>query len=258
MTYQPPQGPYQQPDPYGPQSWPQQPTVYQRTGQPPGWPGQPQLDQPPGDFRQDTGPPGHPHALPGRRHRVRTILIASVAGLVLLFIGVAIGAAGATKSKATPAPTVTVTAAAAAPTVTVTRRVAAAPTVTVTRTATAAAAAPAPNTAPASSPHTAPASSVLITFSGSGIRNSAPFVVNSSSVTAHYSYSCSAFGSSGNFIADMVSGSPSSGDYDDQSIANQLGTGGSQTTTVYPQDQGSTYHLEVNSECSWSITLTAG
>jgi len=97
-----------------------------------------------------------------------------------------------------------------------------------------------------------------MTFSGSGIRNSASFVVNSSTVTAHYSYDCSAFGESANFIADMVSGSPSSLSYDDQSIANALGSGGSQTTTLYPQNQGSSYHLEVNSECSWSITLTAG
>ena len=77
-------------------------------------------------------------------------------------------------------------------------------------------------------------------------------------MTARYSYDCSAAGGQGNFIAGLVSGSPSSGNYDDQSIANQLGSGGSQTTTVYPQDQGSYYHLEVNSECSWSITLTAG
>lgn len=182
---------------------------------------------------------------------MRTILIASMAGLVLLFIGVAIGAAGANKSKPAPASTVTVTAAAAAaPTVTVTARAAtAAPAVTVTATATPAAAA---------APHAAPASNVLITFSGSGIRTSAAFVVNSSAVTAHYNYSCSAFGSSGNFIADMVSGSPSSASYDDQSIANELGTGGSQTATVYPQDQEGTYHLEVNSECSWSVMLTAG
>jgi hypothetical protein len=99
---------------------------------------------------------------------------------------------------------------------------------------------------------------VLVSLSGSGIRNSAPFVVNSSSVTAHYSYDCSAFGASGNFIASIVSGSPSDGTYDDQIMANALGSGGSQTTTVYPQNQGSTYHLEINSECSWSITLTAG
>jgi hypothetical protein len=253
MTYQPPQGPYQQQDPYRPQEWPQQ-----RTGQQPqGWPGQPQPGQPPWDYGQDAGGPRHPHVQPGRRHRVRNILLASLAGLVLLFIGVAIGSAGAAQSKPAATPTVAVTAAAAAPTVTVTRRAAATPTVTVTRTATAAApAAAAP--APASSPHPAAASSVLISMSGSGIRDSAPFVVNSSSVTARYSYDCSSAGGEGNFIADLISGSPSSGNYDDESIANELGSGGSQTTMVYPQDVGSSYHLEVNSECSWSITLTAG
>jgi hypothetical protein len=233
-------------DPYRPQEWPQQLTGQQ----PQGWPDQPQPGQPPWGYGQDTGAPRHPHALPARGHRVRTILLASIAGLVLLFIGAAIGAAGAAKSKPAAAPTVTVTAAAvAAPTVTVTRRAHAAPKVTVTITATPAAEA---------APHTAPASSVLITFSGSGIRNSAPFVVNSSSVTARYSYDCSSAGGEGNFIADLVSGSPSSASYDDESIANELGSGGSQTTTVYPQDVGNSYYLEVNSECSWSITLTAG
>jgi hypothetical protein len=69
---------------------------------------------------------------------------------------------------------------------------------------------------------------------------------------------CSGFGGTGTFIADMISGSPSSLSYDDQPIANELGSGGSQTTTVYPQSQGGSYHLEVNSDCSWSITLTAG
>jgi hypothetical protein len=162
-----------------------------------------------------------------------------VAGLVLLLVGVSIGAAGKT-AKPSPATTITVTAAAAP-----------APTVTVTRTAKRAAA-----SASASAP--APSSGVLFTFSGSGIRNSAPFTVNSSAVTARYSYDCSAFGGSGNFIADLVSGSPGSGNYDDQSIANELGSAGGQTTTVYPQDQGATYHLAVNSECSWSITLKSG
>jgi hypothetical protein len=111
--------------------------------------------------------------------------------------------------------------------------------------------------AAAAAPSSAPSSSTLITFSGSGIRNSAPFVVNSSTVTAHYSYDCSAVGT-GNFIADLVSGSPSSGSYDDESIANELSSGGSQTTTVYPANQGGSYHLAVNSGCSWSITLTSG
>jgi hypothetical protein len=215
----------QQADPYRPSGWPTQ-----------------QLPNESADGAYPPGP-GVPQRAPGsvpRRHLVRNTLIASAAGLVLLLVGVSIGAAGKA-AKPSPATTVTVTAAAAP-----------APTVTVTRTARRAAAAPASASAPARS------SGVLFTFSGSGIRNSASFTVNSSAVTARYSYDCSAFGSSGNFIADLVSGSPGSGNYDDQSIANELGSGGGQTTTVYPQDQGATYHLEVNSECSWSITLTSG
>lgn len=187
-----------------------------------------------------------------RRPRVSSILIASAAGLVLLLTGTAIGTARSSTSKPAPTSTVTVTAAAAP-----------AATVTVTRTATPRAAAAASAQAAPTSPATSaaapiPASSVLVSLSGNGIQNSAPFVVNSSSVTAHYTYNCSAFGESGNFIASIIGGSPSNGTYDDETIANVIGTGGSRTTTVYPQNQGSSYHLAVNSECSWSITLTAG
>ena len=220
-----------------PAAEPQQADPYQS----PGWPAR----QAPGESAGGAYPPapGVLQRAPGsapRRHRVRNTLIASAAGLVLLLVGISIGAAGKT-AKPSPAATVTITAAAVP-----------APAVTVTRTAKRAAAA----SASASTP--APSSGVLFTFSGSGIRNSASFAVNSSAVTARYSYDCSSFGGSGNFIADLVSGSPGSGNYDDQSIANELGSGGGQTTTVYPQDQGATYHLEVNSECSWSITLKSG
>ena len=43
---------------------------------------------------------------------------------------------------------------------------------------------------------------------------------------------------------------------DDQSIANALGAGGSDTTTVYPQGSGRQYHLSLNSECNWNVTVT--
>jgi len=102
-------------------------------------------------------------------------------------------------------------------------------------------------------------SPVLITFSGSGPRNSTPFTVNSSVVTALYSYNCSAFGSQGSIQADMISGNVNnigSPSYDDQAIASIVGSGGSQTTTLYPTNQGGTYHLAVDSPCSWSIKLT--
>ncbi len=89
---------------------------------------------------------------------------------------------------------------------------------------------------------------ILIRFSGNGILNSAPFNVTSGTVTAKYTYSNCA-GGSGNFIADMTDGS------DDQPIANALGSGGSQTTTLYPTDTPGQYHLEIDSECSWTVVV---
>jgi len=113
-------------------------------------------------------------------------------------------------------------------------------------------------TTPAASPAPSPtvaARRVLLRMSGSGIQNSAPFLVSSGTLTVRYSYDCSADGGSGNFIADIETGDQSSLDSDDQSVANALGSGGSAVTTVYPQDVGSMYHLAVNSECSWSVVV---
>jgi len=229
--------------------------------EPPGWPGQqPPLRPPDGDYWPGLGALQDRQGPPPSRHGTRNTLFASIAGLAglaLLFAGVGIGAAVSTGSKPAPASTVTVTAAAApAPTVTVTAAAAPAATVTVTAAAPAATATTQPTAAGNGQPSAS--SGGPINFSGSDVRNSAPFIVDSSAVTASYSYDCSGFGGTGTFIADMVSGSPSSLSYDDQPIANELGSGGSQTTTVYPQRQGGSYHLEVNSDCSWSITLTAG
>jgi hypothetical protein len=96
---------------------------------------------------------------------------------------------------------------------------------------------------------------VLLNFSGSGIENSAPFLVNSSQVTVTYNFNCSSFGSSGNFIADLEYGNQTSMNSDDQPIANQLAPSGQTTTTVYPQDPGNDYYVAVNSECSWSVKV---
>jgi hypothetical protein len=98
---------------------------------------------------------------------------------------------------------------------------------------------------------------VLLTLSGNGIENSRPVVVTQSTLQVRYSYDCSSFGSSGNFIADFETANQASLDSDDQPIANALGSGGSATTTIYPQDTGSEYHLAVNSECNWSVTISA-
>ena len=67
---------------------------------------------------------------------------------------------------------------------------------------------------------------ILLRLSGSGIQNSAPFTVSSGTLTVHYSYDCSSFGSASKFVADLETGNQASLDSDDQSIANALGTEG--------------------------------
>lgn len=70
-----------------------------------------------------------------------------------------------------------------------------------------------------------------------------------------YSYDCSNAGGTGNFIADLQYGNQASLSSDDQSIANALGSGGSDNTMVYPQDPDEDYYVAVNSECTWSLSV---
>jgi hypothetical protein len=153
-----------------------------------------------------------------------------VIGLFLFIIGIGIGGAG--KSGPSPAPTVTITAPAHA--------------------------AQAAHAAPSPSPRPRPTSArVLYTLSGNGIKNSPAFTV-SGTVTVSYSYSNCDGGGSGNFIADLETSDQSSFNSDDQSIANALGSSGHDTTTVYPSDPGKPYHLAINSECDFTITVKSG
>ena len=94
----------------------------------------------------------------------------------------------------------------------------------------------------------------LYTLSGNGIKNSPTFKV-SGPVDVNYKYSNCDSGGSGNFIADLISGNPSAGTYDDESIANTIGSEGSDTTTVYPNNPGSPYYISVNTECDFTVTV---
>jgi|GEM_PF-4958994 hypothetical protein len=124
---------------------------------------------------------------------------------------------------------------------------------------TPAATTPTPAPAKAATPAPAPAApKTLLTLSGNGIENSAPFMVTQSKLTVIYSYDCSSQDGSGNFIADLEYGNQSSLNSDDQSIANALSSGATNvTTTIYPQDPGHDYYLAVNSECNWTVTVNA-
>lgn len=182
------------------------------------------------------------HRLPGGS-MLKSISLAALAALT-----VTVSACASTQTvthtvtKTIPGPTMTVT----VPGPTVTAKAAPAPTVTVTVKEGAAPNPSASNTSPA-----------ILSYSGSGIWTSQPFNAPSEIIAAYSFSSCD--GGSGNFIADVITtADPSSGNYDDQTVANQLSSGGSATTAVYPQYPGSQYDLQVNSECSFTIKLTSG
>jgi hypothetical protein len=78
--------------------------------------------------------------------------------------------------------------------------------------------------------------------SGSGIHSTETFRVNGS-WELQWSYDCSNFSDSGNFIVEVQ------GDVSDV-LVNQLGSGDSGTEYVH---RGGNVYLEINSECDWTV-----
>lgn len=93
--------------------------------------------------------------------------------------------------------------------------------------------------APASKPKT------VLTASGTGIKNTAQFTVGDT-WTLHWTVDCAAFGSAGNLIVSDETGMP---------LVNELKKKGSGSS---PQYTGGTHHLQVNSECAWTVKVVNG
>ncbi|HEU5427067.1 MAG TPA: hypothetical protein VFU74_09340 [Actinocrinis sp.] len=105
---------------------------------------------------------------------------------------------------------------------------------------------------PASSPSSAPAASkhVVLTVHGNGIKTTKTFSTGDDwSIT--YSFDCSSFGSQGNFQVYVYS----DGSLSDAPV-NELSEKGGDTT--YEHDASGTHYLDINSECSWTVTVTDG
>jgi hypothetical protein len=92
-----------------------------------------------------------------------------------------------------------------------------------------------------------PTTTTVLSTSGTGIKNTQQFTVGDS-WTLHYAYDCTktmgAIGGKGNFIVSDESGMP---------MVNELGAKGSASS---PQYSSGTHHLEVNSECAWTLRVT--
>jgi hypothetical protein len=100
--------------------------------------------------------------------------------------------------------------------------------------------------AASSSPAAAAATArTVATFSGSGIESTPKFTVTST-WKLDYSFSCTAFGQSGNFQV-----------YEDGGFSgvsvNDLSMGQSGSTWGY--DDAGMHYLEINSECAWNVKV---
>ncbi|MEU2869799.1 hypothetical protein ABZ769_11420 [Streptomyces olivoreticuli] len=82
----------------------------------------------------------------------------------------------------------------------------------------------------------------VLSESGNGIKSTEKFTV-SGDWDLHYSFDCSSFSSSGNF---MVSEGGALG----VPLVNELAAKGNDVTHLH---DGGTKYLEINSECSWTV-----
>jgi hypothetical protein len=92
---------------------------------------------------------------------------------------------------------------------------------------------------------------VLFNRTNEGDYTSAPFVIKGALIGIKYTYDCSSFGDSGNFIVDIESLDGG----DDIPVANELGSDGSKIVYGYPKEPGSYYYVNVVSECSWAVAV---
>jgi hypothetical protein len=98
-------------------------------------------------------------------------------------------------------------------------------------------------------PATTAAPRQMLNVSGDGIKTTATFATGAE-WTLTYTYDCTDFGSSGNFIVSEYSsdGSPTS------VLVNLVGAKGSDTVPVHA-DAGQHY-LQLNSECTWTVAAS--
>ena len=118
-------------------------------------------------------------------------------------------------------------------------------------------AAPTPTPRPTAVPTRTPLPTppTLLSISGSGIKTSKTFSWSGGSVDLTYTFNCSNFGSQGNFQIYFY-GASILGPTVPDILANDLAAKGGDTTTEYLNGATGPFHLEVNSECNWTVAVT--
>jgi hypothetical protein len=231
MSYQGPDDPrYQQQSGQPTEQWqqpPQQP-AYPPQSAPPVY-GAPYGQQP------YSAPPAPPYsALPvgapptPKKNRTGVVVLAVVIGAVVLMCGVIVAVANSAGNKTNNAANTTND------------------TATIQRSAPAAAS---PEAASPTPPPAPPKPKTIYTLKGKGIKKTAKFTTPDE-WTLRYTYDCSKFlGGTGNFVVTENDGGGGLQDL----LVNELDKKGNDSVPQH-NDSGEHY-LEVNSECSWTITV---
>lgn len=107
----------------------------------------------------------------------------------------------------------------------------------------------APVAATTVAPTTTPAPTVVYSKTGSGTGTTPNFTVGAE-WQIDWTYNCSNFGGSGNFIITPVG---SGGTGIGLNPVNELGASGADT--AYEHDAAGTFNLQVNSECNWTVKV---
>lgn len=105
--------------------------------------------------------------------------------------------------------------------------------------------------APSPSAAVAPSPTVLLAVQGSGSQSSGPFAASGDSVTLAYTYDCSGAGASAKFQATL---------FDRNGVAITMFGGsarsGADSAPEYISNTAPPYHVDVSTDCAWSITVT--
>jgi hypothetical protein len=100
---------------------------------------------------------------------------------------------------------------------------------------------------PVIAPTPTPAPVRLLDLKGRGIKNSKTFTTTAQ-WTLHYTFDCKSFGYKGNFQVYLFRGTDLVA-----ILVNDLARKGGSSTPAY---ETGTFHLEMNSECSWHVKVT--
>jgi len=113
---------------------------------------------------------------------------------------------------------------------------------------------PVPQSAPPNSAPGTPSGTTLFTGTGTGMGATAPFSASGPFMTLAYQYGPCDSGVV--FVVSVVGTIAANSALEHPVVSGLEATSGSGSTPIYLNSQPGPFHLEVNSTCPWSLTVT--